>query len=177
MFGFFAAAVGAYAVFRVARYRGYRFGGRWGHGGWGPGGRGGGWGRRWVLRGISERLDATPGQEKVIAEVMETLSGFGSAFREELEKARDEAARAVQGETFDPAGLREAWVRHDKLIADMRAAVIDAATRVHASLEPEQRKGFAELLRGGFRAFGGHPGHGYGPGHARCGGFRHGYAA
>src|SRR5262249_19758855 len=78
MFGFFAGALGAYAVYRLVQHRRYGWGHRWGGGGFGYGG---GFGPRMFTRRIFERLNTTPGQERVPLEVMESLQTAAQSFR------------------------------------------------------------------------------------------------
>jgi hypothetical protein len=168
MFGFFAGALGAYAVYRLVQHR--RYGG-WHRGGYG--GRGG-FGSSFFVRRLSERLDATPGQEKVIQEVLESLQQQREAFRGEWDKTRAAASKAVGGEAFDPSALREAWVRHDAALGELRVRIVDGLSKVHEALEPQQRRILAELIEtaGGWGMHG--RGHGYGHGCGFASWRRHG---
>src|SRR5215475_12529685 len=93
MFGFIIGTVCLIALLKVLR-RGYGYG--WSHG-CGPCGAGydgshhgrfgGGFGRRWMLRWLFERLETTPGQERVILQAIERLTENRAAIHEELKQS------------------------------------------------------------------------------------------
>lgn len=157
MFGFLVGTVCLIALVKVVRG-----GGRWGH----AGGR-----RRWALRYVFERLGTTPGQERVIEDVVDEVERKGRAVKEELHKLRADVAKAMRGEQFDTAHAREAMDRQQTLIDELRQAAIAGMQKIHEALDPEQRKRVGDLLEfgpsrfgyGGCGRFGGH-GHHYGPG-------------
>jgi hypothetical protein len=149
-------------------------GGRWGRGPWarhghghgpwhhghghGPGPRGWrgrGFGERAALRFLFERLDTTPGQEKVIIEAYEEIKdplkqgreGFGAIF--------GDLAKAMRAGEFDHTAVAETWMKQDKSLEQARIAIAAALARVHDALDERQRKILAELLESG-------PGFGFG---------------
>src|SRR5688572_6975698 len=67
--------------------------GRGGFGGFGGGFRG--FGKRYFLRWLFERLDTTPGQEKVIKEAFDEIRAAGSEARSEWHKSRAQVANAM----------------------------------------------------------------------------------
>lgn len=168
MFGFLvgtASLIGLIKVLRHGRcgygYAGYggggcgggRWGGGWhhghhgrGHGRWG----GGGYGGRWFLRRILERLDTTPGQEKVIFAAMEEVQKAASKFREEKEKSRADIARAMRAEHFDQAAVKDMFARHDAVMEELRKTVNAELAKVHEALDERQRKEVANLLEHGW---------------------------
>jgi hypothetical protein len=136
------------------------WGGRGGHyrGGWGGFdheegmGRGlwGGFGRGgFVLRALSERLDATPAQEKVIAEALREVREAFMKHRGELRGSRGDVAKAVRAESFDEVLFGELFARHDAAIEELRKTVMGALAKVHASLEPGQRDELARIIESG----------------------------
>ncbi len=137
---FVIGALGAAAFFR---FRGMR------RGGWRGGRRG--FRQTFILNRLSEALDASPAQEKVMRQVMEEIEGVTEGFRDEWEKTRHAASRATSGETFNAEELREAWTRHDQVIAQMRVAMVEGLRKLHEALEPSQRRQLADLIEGGFR--------------------------
>ncbi len=157
MFGFFFGTACLAGLFYTLRH-----GGRWHHGG-----RGGRWSWRGRLRGLFERMDTSPGQEKVIVEAADELTEAFAKLRDELGASRAAIARALRGEHFDAPALRELHERHDTLLAELRKTLEGALSRVHEALDPRQRRELADLLEHGW-------GHGYGYGYGRCGG-RGGY--
>ena len=172
MFGFIIGTACLIGLIKVARggCGGGYYGGHWGHrgfrGGWGGGPQ------SWMLRGLSYRIGATPGQEKVIGEAFENIRGAFSKLHDEKEKARKDVASSFKGETFDHDPLKAAFTRHDALLEEIQRTVLVELSKVHEALNPEQRKQVADLLENGFghgRWGGGH--HGWG---GRCGGGRFG---
>ena len=128
--------------------RGHRWGG-WQQGGWqhGPGHRGG----RGPLRWLFERMDTSPGQEKVIAEAADALRGTMSGWRDDAERMRSDVGRSIRGETFDAAALDEAFARAEARLATMRETLRGQAARVHEALDSRQRAELADLLASGWR--------------------------
>ena len=137
----------------------------------------GGW-RRAMLRRMFERLDTTPGQEKVILAAIDSLEqAFGKA-REQVRASRGTVADSIRGEHFDAATVEAAFGKNSASLDELHKAVSDALRAVHEALRPEQRRGMADLLaygpRAGYHGCGG--GHSCGP-HGRWagGGYGGGY--
>lgn len=152
----------------VAKHRHHRWGGRCGgRGGWGGGGPGlgddpwsggpGGPGSRWgggffrqqVLRHLSVRLGATPGQEKVIASAADEVFEAGRAAHDAMRATKKDLADVFAGPAFDESLLGDVFSRQDDAIRNLRLAVSGALGKVHEVLEPEQRARLAELLARG----------------------------
>ena len=136
-------------------------GGRWGRGpggGWddGPGMGGGPWGggrggfvRSQILRQVSMRLRATPGQERVIAEAVDEVLQAGRSAHEAMRAGKKDIAEVFSGPAFDESLLGDVFSRQDDAIRNVRLAATGALARVHEVLEPEQRERLAELLARG----------------------------
>jgi hypothetical protein len=148
MIGFLIGTVCLIGLVKVIR------GGRgWhGHGRWRGYGRGG-FGPRAGLRFLFERLDTSPGQEKVILGVVEDLWKTKREVGEELIQSRHDVARAMRGERFDEPALDEAFGRQDALIAKLRASVKAALATVHEALDDRQRKVAGDMLEGQLLSF------------------------
>lgn len=151
-------------IVTLARGRGgYGYGGgcsSWGgRARWAEGRGDGSWharrGQRWFLRGLFERLDTSPGQEKVILAAIEEVRQAGEAARGELRRTRSDVAQAVRSESFDETRLGEAFGRHDTELESMRKAVTGAMAKVHAALDDKQREVLAEMIESGRPFFGG----------------------
>ena len=147
MFGFiFGAAclVGLFAVARGGRRRGRH--GRWGGGPW-----------RGAMRRLFERLDTTPGQEKVIVHEMGELEDKMGDLKREVKRSGDDVARAMTAEQLDETILGEVFARHDDALREVRKTMVGSLARVHDALDEGQRKRLAEMLESGgrFRGFGG----------------------
>ncbi len=157
MFGFIFGTVCLIALVKVVRG-----GRRWGYGGgWGQDA-----GRRWMLRRLFQRLDTTPGQEKVITETFDELQEKARAIREELFRARQTFARSVRGEHFDTESVREQFEKQQSAFEELKKVAIAGMQKIHEALTPEQRAVAGDLLEFGPRGFGG-GGCGYGGHHGR----------
>ncbi|WP_394847594.1 periplasmic heavy metal sensor [Pendulispora brunnea] len=111
--------------------------------------RRGGFGPRFVLRGLFERLQTTPGQEKAIMQALDDLRAAGRGIREEMRGARSEVATAMRGESFDEVALGGATARVEHGIDTMRKAGIDAFAKIHGALDERQRAQLADWLERG----------------------------
>jgi LTXXQ motif family protein len=168
MLGFIVGAVCAVAIGRMVRrrlwqarfgYGAYGYGcGPTGQGGGGPfagrgafgrGGRGGP-GARWAMRSLFERLETTPGQERVIAAAFEELRENRASVRDELRQTRSDLAQAIGGGLIEDATLEEAYARQDRLLARMRVGFNEALKKVVEVLDESQRKELASWIERGF---------------------------
>jgi Spy/CpxP family protein refolding chaperone len=140
-------------------FRGHHHHGHgWGHhGGHGErGGRGGGW---W-MRGLYERLDTTPGQEKVIRQAFDEVMEATRAGRGELDRTRRDVAAAIRAGGVDETAMGELFARHDETLREVRKTFVGALAKVSEALDEEQRKRLADMIErgaGGFGRFGGGP--------------------
>ncbi|MEO7112994.1 MAG: periplasmic heavy metal sensor [Polyangiaceae bacterium] len=131
------------------------FGGDDDHGG----GFGGGWGERarrygggrFFLRAMFQRLDTTPGQEKVIAQAFEDLREKGRAAKDGMKAARVEVAKAMRSTSFDEVSVGTATAQVEAVMDSMRKAGIDAFAKVHEALDERQRGMFADFIENGPR--------------------------
>jgi Spy/CpxP family protein refolding chaperone len=161
MFGFvFGTACLAGLLFTLRR-------GRWHHHHGGPGGR---WSWRGRMRWLFERLDTSPGQEKVLVQAADDLTEAFEKMRDELSATRAAIARSLRGETFDSASLRELDAKHDELVDNLRKTLRTSLSKIHEALDAKQRRELADLLEHGW-------GYGYRYGRGGCGGgWRGGYS-
>ena len=158
MFGFiFGTACLAGLFYTLRRSRWHHHGGRGGRSSW-----------RGRMRWLFERLDTSPGQEKVLVQAADDLTEAFEKLRDEMSAARAAMARSLRGESFDAAALREMDARHDELIDNLRKTVRANLSKIHEALDPKQRRELADMLE-----------HGWGYGYRRggCGGgWRGGYS-
>ena len=145
MFGFFVGAMSLFGLIAVLRGHG-RFGHHRGRGGFR------GFGPRAMLRRVFERLDTTPGQEKVFFEAFGDLRDRAKAARTELVGARSEVAQALRQESFDEVLLGNVLTRLDDAVDSMRKAALDAFGKVHGALDERQRNILADLVESGNRS-------------------------
>lgn len=149
MFGFIIGAACLFGLVKVLRHARYGH-----HGHRGPFGfRRGGFGPRMMLRGLFERLDTTPGQEKVIAAALADLRSQAHGAKSNLQGARHDIAEALRQESFDETLLGGALSRMDDAVDGMRKAALDAFGKVHATLDDRQRRILADLVESGPRGF------------------------
>jgi hypothetical protein len=150
---------------------GHRFGGYAGHcspanddgydgrfgedDGYGPGFGGGG---RWMRGGfrngfmaqmISDRLEATPAQEKVIRDAVDEFREAASKLRGEGRKTRADVASAFRKSNFDEVLFGELFARHDGALTDLRKAFVGMGARIHDALDERQRARLADLIESG----------------------------
>ena len=115
-----------------------------------------GWsGNRWFLRGLFERLDTTPGQEKVIIAAIDEMRDAAETLRGEVRKTREDVAKAARSPSFDETVMGEAFARHDQGLETMRKAAVGAMARIHAVLDERQREKLADIIESGPNFFGG----------------------
>lgn len=146
MFGFFigtACLLGFAALAR--RGRRHHFGG-FGHGGCHGGHRGM---RGHLLRRVLERLDTTPGQEKVIREAMSDLKDEAWSLRSELRGTKTELAQAIRAPELDKALIDRVFAKQDEVIEKLRASLLARAEQVHGTLDERQRKQLADMIESG----------------------------
>jgi Spy/CpxP family protein refolding chaperone len=109
---------------------------------------------RFALRKIFERLDTTPGQEKVILQVADELQ---TALREAggtLRSSRDDLAKSIRGESLDESSLGSAFAHQDEAVSALRKSVTHALGKLHEALTPRQREILADLIAEGPRGWG-----------------------
>jgi hypothetical protein len=138
---------------------GRHHGGGWGghdqDGGWGGGG---GWGGpSMILRALFQRLETTPGQEKVIAAAFEELREAGRNARGEARTSRADIAKAMRSPAVDEVLFGEMFARHDTTLETLRKASIGAIAKVHDALDERQRARLADIIESGPGFFRGGP--------------------
>jgi Spy/CpxP family protein refolding chaperone len=112
---------------------------------------------RFLLNRLLDRLDTTPGQEKVIREAVDTLLDEAHDAKRDFRGTRADVAQVVRAETLDRAAVEAIFDRHDTVIDRVRHTALDAFAKVHETLDQRQRKILAEIIESG--PFG----RGYGP--------------
>jgi hypothetical protein len=168
MIGFIIGAACAVGIAKMLRRRAwYR---HYGHGGYGhacgpagfrgmdgPGMRSVRSPARWALRGLFERLETTPGQERVILAALDELRENRKAVRDEAKQTRVDLAHAIEGGLIEDSTLEDAFARQDRTLAQLRVVFTEALKKVVEVLDPDQRKELARWLEGGFlrRGWGG----------------------
>jgi hypothetical protein len=145
MFGFLfgtACLLGLTATFARHRHEGHHCRGGRSHGF--RGGRG-----RFFLNRLLDRLDTTPGQEKVIREAVDTLLDDVHAARGDFRGTRTQVAQAIRGETLDRGAIDGVFESHDQVIGRVRKNALEAFSKVHETLDERQRKTLADIIEAG----------------------------
>jgi Spy/CpxP family protein refolding chaperone len=154
MFGFFigtACLIGFAALARRGHWR-HHHGYGYGHGCHGGGfGRhhGRGFGPRFWLHRVLDRLDTTPGQEKVIREALSDLKEEAWGLRSEFRGTRKDVADAIRAPELDKAQIDRVFEKHDEVIEKLRAAGLRTVEKIHATLDERQRKQLADMIESG----------------------------
>ncbi|HEY2368904.1 MAG TPA: periplasmic heavy metal sensor [Polyangiaceae bacterium] len=177
MLGFIFGTVCLVALIKVMRHGRGHHGWRYAHGGcgghgWhghhdhggggrgfgGPpwarwGGGGGGFGEGFMMRGLFQRLETTPGQEKVIKDAFQKV-------RETLKEARaewqdkSELVSLLRGDTFDRTAAEGLSGKADASFAKVRVMIVEAFAQIHEALDDRQRRILADFIesrgRGGW---------------------------
>lgn len=171
MFGFlFGAAclAGLFVVIRRERWHRMAFAygaeGPWQghHGPCGGGrrrhhGRGGGFRDRFrdmALRGVFERLETSPGQERELQAALSEVMGGGRKLRSQLADSRKEISSALRAEELDVERLGQLFAHHDDLLSEFRKTATGALSRTHAALDERQRAQLADWIERGDLPFG-----------------------
>ena len=152
MFGFIVGTACLIGLIKVLR-AGHGWGGGCGYHrgmGYGPGGHhhrgwgaGRGFGRRWALRWLFERLETMPGQERAILQALDCLSESRAMVRDELKQTRIDVARAIESGLIEDATLEETFARHDRALAQLRVSIVEALKTSTEALDERQRRELA----------------------------------
>jgi Spy/CpxP family protein refolding chaperone len=118
------------------------------HGG-GHGDDGGTFGVRRPLRFLAHRLELTDDQTAELARILDDLKTERAQVAVDERRAASAFAEAIAGDSLDGARLGDAATSRVRSAERLRDAVVTALTRIHALLDPEQRKQLAFLLRTG----------------------------
>ncbi len=101
------------------------------------------------LRALFQRLETTPGQEKVIVAAYEEMREATRSARGEVRTSREDLAKAMRSPAVDEVLFGEMFARHDAALETLRKAGIGALAKVHDALDEKQRARFADLIESG----------------------------
>jgi Spy/CpxP family protein refolding chaperone len=119
------------------------------HGGGGHGDDGGSFGVRRPLRYLAHRLELDEKQTEELARILDELKTERAQVTVDERRAVSAFADALSGDALDSAKLGEAAASRVRSAERVRDAVVAALGRIHALLDPEQRKQLAFLIRTG----------------------------
>ena len=118
---------------------------------------GGKWGsqfvRRFWLRALLFKLDATPAQEKEMDAAFDEFDKHLGEAKALFESSRQAAARAIDGEVFDENAMGEAQAKANEASTQLKNALEAMLRRIHSVLDNEQRKHLAKLLARGLHSW------------------------
>ena len=129
----------------LGRGHGFRMHG----GGHGHGEDGGAFGVRRPLRYLAYRLQLDEKQTSELARILDDLKTERAQVAVDERRTVSAFADALSGDTLDSTKLAEAAAARVRAAERLRSAVGTALGRVHALLDPEQRKQLAFLIRTG----------------------------
>ena len=102
--------------------------------------------RRWMVHHALRRIDASPAQERVIADELEKLEDRVWSARRNLKDGKQDLAAAIRGPVLDDAALGAVLGAVDAATVEVRTAGIEALRGIHAALDNGQRARLADLL-------------------------------
>lgn len=103
---------------------------------------------------LSARLDASPAQEKAMAEAVEEFQAKLDPLRDEAKKTRADLAAALRRPAFDEVLFGDLFSRHDDSMTQVRKAFMDLVGKVHDTLDEKQRDRLAVFIERGGGFFG-----------------------
>jgi hypothetical protein len=110
------------------------------------------WGRgRGVVYSILGRLQATPGQEKVILAALDELKEIALELRGIGRDVRADVGKAIRGPMLDDVALEGATARIDDATLKLRAAARAAIAKIHGVLDDRQRKMLGDMIDSSWR--------------------------
>ena len=118
------------------------------HGG-GGGDDAGAFGVRRPLRYLAYRLSLDERQTAEVARILDELKTERAQVAVDERRAVSAFADALEADALDAAKLDEAASSRVRSSERLKGAVVKALGRIHAVLDPEQRKQFAFLIRTG----------------------------
>ena len=142
MLGFFIGAACLIGLVAVARRGRRHFYGHHGH-------HGARFGGRYFFHRVLDRLDTTPGQEKVIRSALHDLKQEAWNLRGEVKATKSEIAAALRAPELDTAQLDRVFAKHDEVIEKLRASLLQATGQVHGTLDEQQRRKLADMIESG----------------------------
>jgi hypothetical protein len=105
-----------------------------------------------LLRGLFERLQTTPGQERVIAEALRELRSAFKKATEEKAKGAKQVAEALRGDDFKVENMAESFAHLESSVEAVRDASFSALAKIHEALDEKQRRILADIVSRGGRA-------------------------
>lgn len=102
--------------------------------------------RRAFLRWLFERLDTSPGQEKVVESAIDEARRSVGDARDELDKSRGDVTEILRSASFDAEALGAVFARQNAAVEAFQKGMAGALGRVHEALDERQRKVLADII-------------------------------
>jgi hypothetical protein len=106
-------------------------------------------GRRALLRRLFVALDTSPGQEKVLREVLAELEERFAVHRRAVRRGRQELARILGAAVLDDAAFAALQAEQATEFAATRDAVVAGLRRLHEALDERQRERLGRWMASG----------------------------
>jgi uncharacterized membrane protein len=99
-----------------------------------------------MLRYLSDRLEATPAQERALRDAFDGFRGDVRELRGEGDKTRADLVAALRRPSFDEVLFGELFARHDGAMDKARKAFMTLVAKVHETLDEKQRDRLAAII-------------------------------
>jgi len=106
-------------------------------------------GRR-PLRFLAHKLDLDEKQFSEFSKIIDEIKTERAQAAVDDRRTLADYAEAMAADTFDAAKVNAGAARRAESIARVNAVLLKSLERMHAILDPEQRRQFADLIRAGF---------------------------
>ncbi|HEU5073796.1 MAG TPA: periplasmic heavy metal sensor [Polyangiaceae bacterium] len=100
---------------------------------------------RWLLH----KLDASPGQERILRNAFESIRSSVMEFAEGGKTSRRELAELLREPAFDHQRVNDWFVAREHEFAKVRQSAVSALAEAHEVLDDRQRESLAKLIERG----------------------------
>lgn len=107
--------------------------------------------RDWILDRLSSRLDTSPSQENVLADVIDDLFDTMGEERSILRGSRQKVADLLRTDAWDAEAAKALRGEHEAALDRVQGTLNKSLQTLHETLDPEQRGHLADLLERGPR--------------------------
>ena len=98
------------------------------------------------MRFAFERLDTTPGQEKVIRQALREVREAAHGLRDDVHGLGRDVLGSFRDPVFDPELVSERLHGGDERLEELRRSVVGALAQIHEALDPDQRDKLSRWL-------------------------------
>lgn len=105
--------------------------------------------RRSLHRWLLHKLDASPGQERILRNAFESIRSAAVDFAEGGQTSRRELAQLLRESEFDNERVNDWFVEREHEFEKVRESAVRALAEVHEVLDDRQRESLAKLIERG----------------------------